>query len=336
MGIRVLPNGVQIGNYYLTEGPGGIVFNGSVYSRSYRQETQAQGEVSGFVAGGSTPPFQNSTQIDAFPFATTAPAINFGTFPSSTYGGSGNSSSTNGYGTSLGGIVKFAFASKNNGVGIGNLSLNRQFNSGQSSTTHGYTSGGDAPTPVTPNPFRNIIDKFPFATDTNATAVGDLTVAKREVIGQSSVTHGYASGGNPTNNVIERFPFATDTNATDIGDLTVTKYGGSGHSSTVSGYTAAGIGPPGGAVNVIDKFPFATNVVATDVGDIASLGNIAYSSGISSVNSGYIAGGGTSGSSPSGFESTSISTFPFAVDSNSTLLSQTLAQSRGRAAGCQF
>jgi hypothetical protein len=41
----------------------------------------------------------------------------------------------------------------------------------------------------------NTIDKFPFATDTNATDVGDLTTARRSVAGQSSTTFGYTSGG---------------------------------------------------------------------------------------------------------------------------------------------
>jgi hypothetical protein len=51
----------------------------------------------------------------------------------------------------------------------------------------GYTSGGA--------PFTNTIDKFPFASDTNATDVGDLILSRRFVTGHSSTTHGYTSGG---------------------------------------------------------------------------------------------------------------------------------------------
>ena len=40
---------------------------------------------------------------------------------------------------------------------------------GSSSTTYGYTHGGDG------GGYRNIIDKFSFSTDGNATDVGDLT-----------------------------------------------------------------------------------------------------------------------------------------------------------------
>ncbi|NBP03247.1 MAG: hypothetical protein EBU90_24745 [Proteobacteria bacterium] len=42
----------------------------------------------------------------------------------------------------------------------------------------GYTSGGGTPAAS------NVIDKFPFATNANATDVGDLTVARRFPAGQ--------------------------------------------------------------------------------------------------------------------------------------------------------
>ena len=41
----------------------------------------------------------------------------------------------------------------------------------------------------------DIIDKFPFASDDDATDVGDLTVGKNANSGQSSTAHGYSSGG---------------------------------------------------------------------------------------------------------------------------------------------
>ena len=92
---------------------------------------------------------------------------------------------------------------------------------------HGYTSGGYA------DAYSNVIDKFPFASDTNATDVGNLTVARYGVAGQSSSTYGYTSGGKTAavTNVIDKFPFASDTNATDVGDLTVARYYAAGQSS---------------------------------------------------------------------------------------------------------
>jgi len=82
----------------------------------------------------------------------------------------------------------------------------------------GYTSGGHRPSLTT-------IDKFPFASDSNATDVGDITVARFSMAGQSSTASGYTSGGYETINIIDKFPFASDGNATDVGDLTQARWG---------------------------------------------------------------------------------------------------------------
>ena len=74
-------------------------------------------------------------------------------------------------------------------------------------------------------PITNIIDKFAFASDGNATDVGDLTSTRYGSAGQSSTTSGYNSGGATpaTTNIIDKFPFAADANATDVGDITVVR-----------------------------------------------------------------------------------------------------------------
>ena len=87
-------------------------------------------------------------------------------------------------------------------------------------TLSGYTSGGVAGTSIL-----NTIDKFPFASDANATDVGDLSQIRRGPTGQSSSTNGYTSGGYAPAvpgvvNTIDKFPFASDSNATDVGNLT--------------------------------------------------------------------------------------------------------------------
>ena len=51
------------------------------------------------------------------------------------------------------------------------------------SLSNGYASGGFAPSGIT-----NTIQKFPFASDGNATDVGDLTQARQAPAGQSSST----------------------------------------------------------------------------------------------------------------------------------------------------
>ena len=97
---------------------------------------------------------------------------------------------------------------------------------GQSSIAQGfgYHSGGRTP----PGASQNVIQKFPFASDGNATDVGDLTEYRYQGSGQSSTTYGYVSGGfrnvpfpNAFINIIDKFPFSSNANATDVGDLTV-------------------------------------------------------------------------------------------------------------------
>jgi len=74
------------------------------------------------------------------------------------------------------------------------------------------------------------IDKYSFTSDDNSTDVGDLSVGRWQGAGQSSATHGYASGGNTGGatsgavDTIDKFPFTSSfTTATDVGNLTGNK-----------------------------------------------------------------------------------------------------------------
>ena len=234
--------------------------------------------------------------IDKFSFASNANATDVGDL-SSEFGienSAGQSSEVSGYisgGSYVSGsapsptiinkIDKFSFSTDANSTDVGDLTESRTDNpGGQSSSTHGYVSGGRQDlAPPTAN-YTNTIDKFPFSTDANATDVGDLTIARRFVAGQSSATSGYTSGGMVDDpapgvadyavNIIDKFPFASDSNATDVGDLTITStLNRTGNSSTASGYTSGGYAPGSGSLNTIDKFPFAVDANATDVGDLA-------------------------------------------------------------------
>jgi hypothetical protein len=209
-------------------------------------------------------------------------------------------------------IDKFPFASDANATDVGDLTaLTSKTAAGQSSSTHGYVSGGGR------NPggysYDNGIDKFPFATNANATDVGNLTVGRRRVAGQSSTVSGYTTGGelpSAYSNVIDKFPFASDGNATDVGDLTVTRQGPAGQSSDVSGYSSGGSASVN--YNVIDKFPFASDGNATDVGDLTSTRSL--DAGQSSTLSGYSSGGMQPTISGPNF----IDKFPFATNANAT------------------
>ena len=179
----------------------------------------------------------------------------------------------------------------------------------------GYTSGGLIPA------FSNVIDKFPFAADANATDVGDLTVARQNVIGQSSDVSGYTSGGNQT--TIDKFPFASDGNATDVGDIGQSAARAAGQSSAENGYvtytweTAGAYPAPPTYASHIEKFPFAADANATDVGDLSIERTYTQGGNSSSVN-GYTPGGGKPSPTAPNLVLNTIDKFPFASDGNAT------------------
>jgi hypothetical protein len=193
-------------------------------------------------------------------------------------------------------------------------------------TVSGYTCGGRIP--AAPVQAVNTIDKFPFASDGNATDVGDLTATTMNCRGQSSTESGYSSAGiyisaSPTYvATIDKFPFSVDGNATDVGDVTQARAVAAGQSSGVSGYLSGGLVPP--FVVTIDKFPFASDGNATDVGDLTQARSAV--AGQSSTESGY-----TSGGQIPSYVNT-IDKFPFASDGNATDVGD-ITQARHNAAG---
>ena len=200
-------------------------------------------------------------------------------------------------------IDKFSLTSDGNATDVGDLTVGRGAPAGQSSSTNGYSSGGGIAPSVSPVSV-NVIDKFPFVSDGNASDVGDLTVGRYGAAGQSSTVSGYTSGGFPTTDVIDKFPFSSDANATDVGNLTAARFLGGGQSSTENGYTSGGI-----SSNVIDKFSFTSDANATDVGDLTAA---RYGpAGQNSAENGYTSGGANPLFNV-------IDKFPFASDANAT------------------
>lgn len=185
----------------------------------------------------------------------------------------------------------------------------------------GYYAGGFISPPGVPT---NIIDKFPFSVDANATDVGNLTEARDVSSGHSSDTHGYASGGSapplspPIRSTIDKFSFSSDGNATDVGDLELIVRYAASHSSQNDGYTSGGGGPFSVVANytAIQKFPFATDGDGSNVADI-SQENIT-AAGQSAGFAGYISAGKSSGPGPGAVGFNTIEKFPFFSDTDAT------------------
>ena len=245
-------------------------------------------ETHGFVTSGYRgSPLVNYNQIDRFSFTADINATDWADLtgimkvraaPASscthgfTYGGE------NGTNTNTNVIDKFPFASQTNATDWADAVKAQYAGAGCSSETHGYAMGGTQHVaPGIPSGTDiNSIEKYPFASQTNGTDVGDITVTRHTPVGVSSLTHGYCCGGViavPSNlvdyDIIDRVSFATGGNATDHGDLTVAIRHCSAASSTTHGYVCAGgIGLSTSLVDVIQKFAYASNTTASDVGDI--------------------------------------------------------------------
>ena len=116
-------------------------------------------------------------------------------------------------------ISKFSFASDGDSTDVGDLLTAINQSSGHQSDTYSYSAGGGNAT--APYYAVKTIQKWPHASDTNSTDVGDMVTYGVTRSGTSSTTHGYAGGGYwqsaPTyRNNIEKFAFASDGYASDV------------------------------------------------------------------------------------------------------------------------
>ena len=157
-------------------------------SAAKRLTAGAQSQTHGFIAGGaSTATVPSNTQKDILKFAFASPGTtsDVGDLTQLVDGSAGQTSTTHGYrsggtqspNTITNVIDKFPFAiSGGTATDVGDLTQARNSITPSYSNNHGYSSSG--------LPISNIIDKFPFSSDANATDVGDLTATKRSMAGQ--------------------------------------------------------------------------------------------------------------------------------------------------------
>jgi len=191
----------------------------------------------------------------------------------------------------------------------------------------GFTVGGG----VTSS-YSNVMDRFPFATDTNATSIGTLGQAQRLFAGQNSSIRGYTSGGymGPpfagNSQLIQRYDFGSNVNGVTSGQLTSIGRSSSGISSAINGYASGG-NNGGTAHSNIEKFSFSAEGNSVSVGTLSTAK--AGSASSSSTVSGYTHGG--YGGSPV-VTVTIIDKFPFSSDTNATSVGQ-LVTAREEQAG---
>ena len=218
-------------------------------------------------------------------------------------------------------IEKYSMTSDTNSVSVADLTVARNYTSeGNVSQTHGYCCGGHSG-PGGGGTHFDIVEKFQYSNDADATDVGDMTIEGNGMANSASDTHGYNAGGTPhgatyptAGNVIEKFAFATDANSTDVDDMFFAVSGCSGHSSITHGYAAGGSSNGAGPNNtdMIQKWSMVTDATGTDVANLTSTKQ--GRTGSSSLTHGYKIAGSTNASI--GLDE--IEKFTFASDSNAT------------------
>ena len=222
---------------------------------------------------------EGANVIDKYAFAADGNATDVGDMPSPGEHGSATGVTSQTYGYVCGGytpsgaatinsIRSVSFSTDGNAVDVADMSTTSIQASNSTDTVNGYIMAG-----AHGESYKSRVDKFVYATQANATEIGDMTVSGYRTGGCSSLTYGYCTGGMTTPsgtkvNVIDKFNFSGSFTATDVGNLDATKLGCTGSSSGSYGYYAGGTPPT--SINVIGKFPFASDTNATDVGDLTA------------------------------------------------------------------
>jgi len=291
----------------------------------------------GYASGGGFYAPLACNEIDRFAFASTASSADVGDISVARWSVSGASSKVNGY--TMAGYInppltyynvidKFPFAAINaNSSDVGDLTCARSTAAAANSNEHGYASGGFVP----PTPAGlTMIDKFPFATNSNSQCVGALGTASIFGYGNSSQTNGYVSSrSTPTAGITQKFPFASSVTVTTTGSMLCRLSQGS-TSSMLNGYTAGGYTGNPVFYCCIERFPFSTDAGSIGVGTLSQGRGSAI--GQSSTDYGHFSGG-QCGYIPYA-KSWRIDRFPFANESVTTCIGN-LAYCRAEGAGHQ-
>ena len=151
----------------------------------------------------------------------------------------------------------------------------------------GYATGGI----LGGSTSQNVIEKYSYTTQANATDVGDLTDVRQHHSGHRSKTDGYVGGGDQATTNIQKFSFTTDGNAVDSGsDLSTARSRMASASTGTHGYVMSGTELPAWSyATVAEKFSYASSGAASNVGNMTTARG--RPAGHSSATHGYASGG---------------------------------------------
>ena len=174
--------------------------------------------------------------------------------------------------------------------------------------TYGYSVGG-----YTPNTANKQIQRFAFASDGNATDVGDLASARRAAAGASSSTHSYGAGGRVPSpggvNTISKFAFANEATQNNLSTTlpkTVTQ--SSGAMSETHGFSLAGYMPS--FDRDIFRWSFSSDTETATTHAQTGVYDNTYTLGISGPDYGYVVSGSQPSNSPNNSPTNNPSLYP--------------------------
>ena len=150
-------------------------------------------------------------------------------------------------------------------TGLGGINVQPYLGSGVWYGSRGVFAGGQNPS------YQTTIDYITIGSTGNASAFGDLTVARYAMPGSSNGTRGIFmggyKGGSPGNsNDIDYITIGTTGNALDFGDLTAARDGAGGACDGLYAYCAGG--NPGVFTAVIDYVNIEATSNGSDFGDL--------------------------------------------------------------------
>lgn len=186
---------VQIERFPFASESETAVAGGLTYYRTGHMEaaSMTHGYHMNGLINSNAPPNTTSSIMEKYQFAADTQGAVIGESTLSRWLGSGLSSPTHAY--TAGGVSntptvryttidKVSFAAEGNATLVGNLTSNNGSMTATTSATNGYVLGGaTSNNPPAPTTGTDAIDKFPFATDANATDVADLTEVKYQAAG---------------------------------------------------------------------------------------------------------------------------------------------------------
>jgi len=193
--------------------------------------------------------------------------------------------------------------------------------------SYGYTAGGEFTPVLSPTVGDETIEKFAFASDGNATDVGDLAEGQGGAAGRHDGTIALILGGTimPTNamtNKVQAFTFASGTDAAVtpyvLGNQA--NYSARGvHQTPDIAYVTGGYkSPPLSVYSTINKYPFANNSNATTVVDPSNnMQQAFHSSGSMSPTHAYF-GGTWAVFTPASTDAEVLRKYPFATSDGSS------------------